>query len=65
VHAVCYLVVDVYTEICGPCIPMVANLKKVKMDLGAEILHYAIVNIIRICIYVVILCLIVVVDERK
>lgn len=40
-----YLVVDVYTEWCGPCIPMIANLKKIKLELGNENLHYAIVNI--------------------
>lgn len=39
-----YLVVDVYTEWCGPCIPMIANLKKIKLELGNENLHYAIVN---------------------
>ncbi|XP_060863647.1 thioredoxin domain-containing protein 3 homolog isoform X1 [Metopolophium dirhodum] len=35
-------VVDVYTEWCGPCIPMTAYLKKIKLELGSENLHYAI-----------------------
>ncbi|KAL5241449.1 hypothetical protein ACI65C_008859 [Semiaphis heraclei] len=35
-------VVDVYTEWCGPCIPMTAYLKKIKLELGNENLHYAI-----------------------
>jgi hypothetical protein len=43
---ICFLVVDVYTEWCGPCIPMTAYLKKIKLELGSENLHYAIVNIL-------------------
>lgn len=43
-----HLVVDVYTEWCGPCIPMIANLKRIKLELGGDTLHYAIVNILSI-----------------
>ncbi|XP_025414202.1 thioredoxin domain-containing protein 3-like isoform X2 [Sipha flava] len=35
-------VVDVYAEWCGPCIPMIANLKKIKLEIGNENLHYAV-----------------------
>jgi len=53
-----FLVIDVYTEWCGPCIPMIANLKKIKLELGNESLHYAIVNNLRVNIlfYGSILC---------
>lgn len=46
-----FLVIDVYTEWCGPCAPMIANLKKIKLELGSENLHYAIVNILCFCVY--------------
>lgn len=49
-----YLVVDVYTEWCGPCIPMIANLKKIKLELGGETLHYAIVNILSVFFNIII-----------
>ncbi|XP_050526777.1 thioredoxin domain-containing protein 3-like isoform X2 [Daktulosphaira vitifoliae] len=35
-------VVEIYTEWCGPCIPMIANLKKIKLELGGDNLHYGI-----------------------
>ncbi|XP_059471456.1 thioredoxin domain-containing protein 6-like isoform X2 [Neocloeon triangulifer] len=36
------IVVDVYTGWCGPCIGMLGNLKKIKLEIGGELLHMAV-----------------------
>lgn len=37
-------VIDCYQGWCGPCIAMQSTLKKLKIDLGDDLLHFAIVK---------------------
>lgn len=39
--------VDIYQQWCGPCTGMVSNLKKIRNDIGDNLLKYAAVSCMR------------------
>ena len=39
-----FVVVDVYQEWCGPCKALLSNLKRLKNELGDDLLHFAVVR---------------------
>ena len=40
-----FIVIDVYQEWCGPCTAMAGHLKEIKLQLGDDLLHCALVMI--------------------
>jgi hypothetical protein len=40
-----FTVVDVYSEWYGPCLSMIANLKRFKLELGSDFLIYGTVSL--------------------
>lgn len=47
------IIMDVYTEWCGPCLAMVGSLKKIKLEKGGDDLQLAVVCFQHFWIYLI------------
>ena len=49
--AFCFSVVDVYSAWCGPCKAVISLFRRVKNELGDNLLRFAVVSIVLVCMY--------------